>query len=409
MPKKIKRCFYEKLTFENLMQAHKRARQHKTYKNEVITFEISLENNIINLLNNIRTKKYRLGTYRKFIIYEPKERVIEALPYVDRIVHQWYVEEFIKPYIVPKFVNTTFACLVDRGTHKAVENVQKQLRIYKRNFGDFWILKCDIKKFFYSIDPNILFEIMQKYIRDKDLLEFTELLIFENRPRANRLGIPIGNYTSQFFANIYLNELDQFVKRTLKVRYYTRYMDDFILLLPSKAECVRIKKIIEDFLASHLHLELNNKSRYYPYKMGVNFCGYRIFTTHSLLRLDSKKKIKRSVKKWNKQYSKNKLDLDKTMQSLNAWIGHSSHCNSYHLQQKIFNSCQFLVNASSEARIERNLLEDMEKYQIVHEDFSEDNGLVNENSLPFNKQDEVEFSSFLEEENGQFSFLPKED
>ena len=179
MPKKIKNCFYKNLTFNKLMEAHKRARQHKTYKNEVIKFEMNLENNIINLLNNIKDKKYHLGKYYSFKVYEPKERIIKALPYRDRIVHQWYVEEFIKPYIVPKFISTSFACLKDKGTHKAVENVQRDLRIFKRNYGDFWILKCYIRKLFYSIDPYVLLDIMKKYIADKELMEFTKLLIFD--------------------------------------------------------------------------------------------------------------------------------------------------------------------------------------------------------------------------------------
>lgn len=225
MPKKIKNCFYKNLTFEKLIKAHQRARVHKAYKNEVITFEMNLENNIINLLNNIKNKKYHLGNYYTFTIYEPKERIIKALPYKDRIVHQWYVEEFIKPYIVPRFINTSFACLTNKGTHRAVQEVQKQMRIFKRNYGDFWILKCDIKKFFYSIDPFILYNIMKRAINDKELLNFTKLLIFDGRESSNDVGIPIGNYTSQFFANIYLNELDQYVKNVLHIRYYTRYMD----------------------------------------------------------------------------------------------------------------------------------------------------------------------------------------
>ena len=191
MPKKIKNCFYQKLTFHKLLEAHYRARIHKTYKKEVINFEINLENNLINLLNNIKDKKYHLGNYHSFTIYEPKERIIKSLPYRDRIVHQWYVEEFIKPYIVPKFINNSYACLKNKGTHKAVEEVQSQLRKYKRNFGNFWILKCDIKKFFYSIDPFILYDIMTKYIKDKDLLSFTKLLIFDGRCSNDKVGIPI--------------------------------------------------------------------------------------------------------------------------------------------------------------------------------------------------------------------------
>ena len=137
MPKKIKNCFDKNLTFQKLMEAHLRARKHKTYKNEVIKFEINLENNITNLLNSIKNHTYKIGNYFQFKVYEPKERIINALPYKDRIVHQWYVEEFIKPYIVPKFIHTSFACLKDRGTHMAVNSVQSQLRIFKRNYGDF--------------------------------------------------------------------------------------------------------------------------------------------------------------------------------------------------------------------------------------------------------------------------------
>ncbi len=119
-------------------------------------------------------------------------------------------------------------------------------------------------------------------------------------------------------------------------------MDDFIILLKTKDECIVTKRKIEAFLKEHLHLELNSKSRFYPYKMGVNFCGYRIFTTHRLLRTNSKKKIKRNVKKWNKAYEKNLLDIPHTLQSLNSWLGHSSHCQSYKLQQKVLNDCHFL-------------------------------------------------------------------
>ena len=237
------------------------------------------------------------------------------------------------------------------------------MQIMKRNYGDFWILKCDIKKFFYNIHPYTLFNIMKKYISDKDLLYLTQILIFNGPIDNNKVGIPIGNYTSQFFANIYLNELDQYIKRELKIKYYTRYMDDFILILKSKKDCIKYKKIIENFLENNLKLELNSKSRYYPYKMGVNFCGYRIYTTHRLLRTSSKKKIKRNVKRWNFQYHNNTIDYNNVIQSINSWIGHSSHCNSYKLQQKILESCDFLYRDSIYIDIEKNLINDIENFK----------------------------------------------
>ena len=364
MPKTIKNCFRKNLTFDKLMAAHQRARNNKTYKSELIRFEINLENNIMNLLNRIKNHTYHLGNYYSFVIYEPKKREIKALPYQDRIVHQWYVEEFIKPYIIPKFIDTTYACLPEKGTHKAVEQVQKYMRIAKRNWGNFWILKCDIHKFFYSIDPHILFDILQKQMSDKELIDFTKLLIFDKRLPHEKVGIPIGNYTSQFFANIYLNELDQYVKRTLHLPYYVRYMDDFILLLKTKQECIDYLQKIALFLYEHLHLFLNEKSRYYPAKMGVNFCGYRTFCTHRLLRTSCKKKIKKQVKIWNQLYAKNELDVSIANQSLQSWLGHSSHCDSHLLQEKIFSSCHFLYNSQTPMHVEKQLIEDSLNFSL---------------------------------------------
>lgn len=169
---------------------------------------------------------------------------------------------------------------------------------------------------------------MKKYVNDKALLLFTRKIIFDSH---EKIGIPIGNYTSQYFANIYLNELDQFVKRELKIKYYVRYMDDFIILLSTKKDCIEIKNKIQSFIEKKLHLELNEKTRYYPYKMGVNFCGYRIFTTHKLLRKSCKRKIKNNIKKWNKLYKAKKLNFKKLQMQYNSWLGHAKHSDSYNL------------------------------------------------------------------------------
>lgn len=257
-----------------------------------------------------------------------------------------------------------------------MEAIQHYMQVYKRNHGDFWILKCDIKRFFYSINPNILFNILKRQISDKKLLNFTYHLIFDNREEP--IGIPIGNYTSQFFANIYLNELDQYIKHKLKVKYYVRYMDDFILLLDTKEECKDIKKKIEEFIAEHLQLELNHKSRYYPCAQGVNFCGFRIWPTHRLLRTNSKKKIKRKIRRWNKYWYKGEIDFDIVMPSLQSWIGHSSHCNSHMIKQKILHMSNFLyledkeyIPVLSDVGYDENLKceflddEDFEKYANI--------------------------------------------
>lgn len=191
MPKKIKNVFYKNLTFKKFVEAHNRARKNKLYKNEVLNFDLNLESNIINLINSIKNNTYRVGKYHSFKVYEPKERIIQSLPYRDRIVHQWYVEEFIKPYILPKFINTSFACLPDKGTHFAVTSIQNMMRKYRKIFPDYYILKCDIMKYFNSIDSIILINILKRYISDKALLNFSSKILFENRPFDNYIGIPI--------------------------------------------------------------------------------------------------------------------------------------------------------------------------------------------------------------------------
>ena len=191
MPKKIKNVFFKSLTFQKFLEAHNRAKKNKMYKNEVLKFDLNLESNIISIIKGIKNNTFKVGDYYSFIVYEPKERLIHSLPYRDRVVHQWYVEEFVKPYIMPKFISTSFACLPDRGTHKAVAAVQKMMQKYSKKYPDYYILKCDIRKYFNSIDTNVLFEIMKKYIDDKALLNFTHQLIFEKRPFNTPAGIPI--------------------------------------------------------------------------------------------------------------------------------------------------------------------------------------------------------------------------
>lgn len=332
MSKTIKNSFDKKLTFENLLKAHDRARMGKNMRRELLKFEIDLENNMINIFNSLKNGSYKLGNYRVFKVYEPKERVIKCLPYRDRIVQQWYVYEFIMPYIVPRFINTNCACIEGKGTHYAVNITQRYMRAMKRRYGSYFILKLDIKKYFYNIDREILFNIMKKYISDKKLLWLTGLFIYDNDDRVN---IPIGNYTSQYFANIYLNELDYYIKGVLGIKYYVRYMDDMVLLFKSKEECVLVMDKIRSFLRDKLKLELNDKSRYYPSSLGVNFCGYRIYETHRLVRNSSKKMIRKKVKLWKKLYRDGKLDTLKMKLSFNSWLNHVGHANSYNLRKRV--------------------------------------------------------------------------
>ncbi len=339
MPKTIKNAWASHFTFEKFLEAHKRASKGKHQTRDVLLFEMNLETNLSNLMRQIEKGTYHVGKYREFIIYEPKKRIIKALPYVDRVVHQWYVEEFIKPYMMPRFIMHTYACLPGRGGHKAVQDLQKMMRIMKRNYGNYYILKCDIKSYFYQINRPILFQIMKKKISDQKLIWFTKKMIFDE---DGDTGIPIGNYTSQFFANIYLNELDHFVKEILHVRFYIRYMDDFILLCKDKETARYYYHIIENFVWDKLKLKFNKKSKYYPNKLGVDFCGYITYETFRKVRKRSKRHMREKIKKWNYEFIEGTIDWEEVERSWNSWLGHIRHANSYFLMKKYRDKLIFL-------------------------------------------------------------------
>lgn len=191
MPKTIRNIYEQSISFEKLLMAHKKARRGKREKKEVILFELNLEREILRIEKDLREGKYKSGEYKIFKIYEPKERLIMASPYKDRVVHQWYVENFIKPYFVPQFISTSYAGIENRGMHKASKDVQKAMRIAKRNWNEYYILKMDVTKYFQNIDKRILWEILKKKIKDRKLLWLTRtiLLSTDGMKYALRKGI----------------------------------------------------------------------------------------------------------------------------------------------------------------------------------------------------------------------------
>lgn len=329
MSKTIKNCYLKCLTYQKLLEAHERASMGKKKKKDVILFEMDLETNIIKILNALKNESYKFGEYREFLVKDPKERIIRSLPYQDRVVHQWYVEEFIKPYFYKRFINDTYACLDNRGTHKAVLKVRKYMKAMNK-YGNYYVIKFDIKKFFYSIDKDILLNILKDRIKDKKIISLTKVILDD----GNIKGIPIGNYTSQYFANIYLDKLDHYIKEKLKIKYYVRYMDDFIILIRIKSEAKLIYSLVNNFIEKNLNLSLNAKSMYYPNTHGVDFCGYKIFENYILIRKRFKRKMNKKIKLWKYLYSINKLNKDKTLFSYNSALGHLRYANYYNYINK---------------------------------------------------------------------------
>ncbi len=189
MPKRVNNIFKDKIKFNKMYEAYVRAARGKRENKEVILFELNLAQNLTDILKDIYEKKYKVGKYRKFIVYEPKKREIWSLPFRDRVMHQWYVEEFIKPIFMPKFIEESYACIEERGLHKGINKLQYYMKRTYKNNKDFYILKCDVSKFFYSIKKDILFEILSRKIKDKDFLDFTKEIIYQNTSKQE--GIPI--------------------------------------------------------------------------------------------------------------------------------------------------------------------------------------------------------------------------
>ena len=334
----IKNSYYYNITFDKFLNAYYKSIKGKGNKKEILEFYLNLETNLINLMEDVRNFKYKTSEYREFVIYEPKKRIIRSLPFKDRVVQTWYVENFIKVYFVPRFIFDSYACINEKGTHKAVRRLQSFMRRMRKKYGSYYVVKFDIKHFFESIDKDILFEIIKKFITDDALLRFTyELINSDIRP-----GLPIGNYTSQYYANIYLNELDHYIKDALKVRYYLRYMDDFVILTKNKVEARHIYNLIDIFVRDKLNLELNKKSCYYPSRLGIDFCGYKVFEDYILIRKRCKNKIKRKIKIWNNFYRLGILNEKNFVLSFNSFLGHMSHANTYNFKCKIISEISCL-------------------------------------------------------------------
>lgn len=322
MPKRLKIKLQSRLTYEKFYAAFLRASKSRSHHPAIVKFKRNLTSNLGYIMDVVGQGEYKVSPYNVFEIYDPKQRIIKSLPIEDRILHQWLVEEFIKPYYVPRFIDDTYACLEHRGNHAAAYRIQAYMRKMYASYGKYYILKMDISKFFYRIDKDILFGIIKKSVADPALLQLIYNVIYDDE--TEKVGIPIGNYTSQYFANIYLNELDQYCKRVLKIKYYVRYMDDFIALAPNRQTAKLWYDAMQKFVETKLNLTLNPKSKYFPSGHALEFVGYKIFETRMLLRKRSKRKFNDLMK----AYASGLINYAELEQKFTAWYGQAGHANS---------------------------------------------------------------------------------
>ena len=333
MPKTIRKQYDKCLSYENLMKAHLESRKGKSLRKEIILFNLKQEEYIMWLYEQLKNGTYRHSGYTAFYITEPKLRRIEKSIYLDRIVHRWYVDNFMKEYFIKSFINTSYACLEDKGMHKACLDVQNTMKHCKRIWNNYYIIKMDVAKYFQNIDKDILYKILQRKIKDKKLLWLTKEILYSN---GEEKGLPIGNYTSQTFANVYLNEVDQYAKHKLKLKYYFRYMDDILAIVKTKREAIQKLELIRAFLREQLKLELNSKTQIFKNTQGVNFCGYKINEYRLKIRTKGKRKLKDKVKKLKYEIRTNKLKTQEAYRFLAGHFGYIDIANVKNLKEKIF-------------------------------------------------------------------------
>ena len=333
MAKTIRNEFDKKLTYENLFKAHLESRKNKSCRKDIILFYLKQEEYIKYLYEKLKDGTYRHGNYTVFYVHEPKLRKIQKSNYIDRIVHRWVVDNFLYSTFVNSFINTSYACIRGKGMHNACIDVQKAMQHCRNIWEEYYILKMDVRKYFHSINKDKLCSIIERKIKDPKLMWLLKEIIYSNNTEP---GIPIGNYTSQVFANIYLNEVDQYVKRKLKVKYYFRYMDDSVIFVQTKKEAKEILEKIEKFLKEELFLELNDKTQIFKNKQGINFCGYQINEFRLKLRPKGKKKLKRKIKNLKLQIKNGKLTSKDAQKYLCGHFGYIKYANIYNLTNSLF-------------------------------------------------------------------------
>lgn len=338
--------------FDALYWAYREARKGKQHRREVIEFTNGLEEHLITLQNELIWKTYRQSPYRQFYVTEPKRRLIMALPFRDRVV-QWSIYQTLNPLLDRRFIYDSYACRFGKGTHAALNRLVYWLRGHKHP-ERLYCLKLDVHKYFYRVNHDILMSLFRRHIADEDLLWLIESIIragdgtlgvvdgsedYSNTEPG--VGMAVGNLVSQMSANVYLNELDQFAKHELRLRYYARYMDDVMVLHEDKAVLHRAREAMSDFLVTRLALRTNNKTQIRPISQGVEWVGFRVWPTHVKLRKSTAKRMKRRLRSLQSKYARGEVGVDEIHAVVQSYMGMLKHCNSHRLREKLFGELEF--------------------------------------------------------------------
>lgn len=313
------------ISFENLLTSWREFLSGKRGRRDVAEFSLNLMDNIRALHQDLLHEKYFHQGYTAFKICDPKPRDIHKASVRDRLLHH-ALYRALYPYFDQKFIYDSYSCRNNKGTHRAINRFREYgYKVSRNHMRTAWVLKCDIKKFFANIDHTILLDILQDEIEDVAITRLLKGVIGSFQTSGmDKVGLPLGNLTSQLLVNIYMNELDQFVKRKLKIKHYIRYADDFVILHKDKSYLITLIPQISSFLETRLALSLNTKKLFIKtLASGVDFLGWVHFPHHRVLRTSTKKRMFAKL---------SKLPKDGTVTS---YLGLLSHGNTYKLKQQV--------------------------------------------------------------------------
>jgi len=323
--KRFSHIYHNIICLENLLISWQEFLRGKRKRKDVDQFSIHLIDNIFSLHQELSNKTYNHGQYKAFKINDPKPRDIHKAKVKDRLIHH-AIYRILYPYFDQRFIFDSYSCRMNKGTHRAINRFRTYgQKVSSNNSQTAWILKCDIRKFFANIDHKILKDILGCYIDDVDTLWLFEKVIdsFHTNKEMD-IGLPLGNLTSQLFINIYMNEFDQYLKQVLKVKYYIRYADDFVILHKNKQYLINLLPYISKFLGTRLKLLLHpDKVFIKPLNLGIDFLGWVHFPHHRVLRTSTKRRMF------------NKLKNNHSSATITSYQGLLKHGNTYKILCKL--------------------------------------------------------------------------
>lgn len=314
--------------FENLYRAYKKAKAGKGFNGSSAKFQIMNLEGLHILKEQLENQTYRMNPYNEFKVYEPKERVIKSCSFKDKVVQHCLCDNVLHPRLESEFIRTNYAGQIGKGTHFGMDCLKEQmLDFYNQHGIDGWILKCDITKFFYQIDHDILKDIVDYYFPD-DYTQWLNHLLIDS---TNGPGLPLGNQAAQAYALLILNGLDHFVTGELGINFYGRYMDDFYLIHHDKEYLKWCLECIKQFVNS-LCLSLNGKTQIIPFKNGLLFTGFHHYITKDgkhIRKLNgvNKRRIRKKIRVWAKLVNSDEMSEQKFYEKYNAWKNHAMHGN----------------------------------------------------------------------------------